>query len=174
MKTNWKQLAVFVLVLPAIVASGCASGDIDDPDSPPNVLQVAVTESPPVQGTRDSTTGACLFTITEWEARFNNEPKNELAVNSPMNDFFVERFVVNYSWPGAAVVVPPQRELPSPGTVAPGSEQSIKFEPILLQDFDPAMEGTTGILDMVVQARYADGTRVTLGLQESLVVSSCQ
>ena len=134
----------------------------------------AVTESPPVQGTRDETTGSCVFTITEWEARFNNVPKNELAVNSPVNDYFVERYTVNYSWPGAAVVVPPQRDLPSPGTVAPGAEQSIKFEPILLQDFDPAMEGTTGILDMVVRARYADGTRVTIGLQESLVVNACQ
>lgn len=174
MKRRNLCLAVFA-VLPVLAVLGCASGDIDDAGSPPNQLQVDLTETQPITGTRDTVTGNCIFQITEWEARFNNEPKNSLATESPFNDYFVEQFRVTYSWPGApAVPVPPPRDLPSPGTVKPGEQKSIRFEPILLQDFDPSMEGTTGILDMMVQARYSDGTRVNIPLRESIVIQSCQ
>jgi len=175
MKANWKQLWILAIAVPVLAAVGCAGGDIDDADSPHNVLQVSATETPAVTGSRDSTTGACVFTITEWEAKFKNVPKNSLATQSPFNDFFVERFAVSYDWLGAAnVTVPPDRDLPAPGTVAPNEEKSIKFEPILLQDFDGDMEGTTGILNMIAVARYADGTRVSIPFQEALVITSCQ
>jgi hypothetical protein len=174
MKANWKYLATALAALALVAVAGCASGDIDDPGSPHNALQVDVTQSPPVTGTEDSATGACVFKITEWEIQFKNVPKNSLATASPYNDFFVDYIIVNYDWPGAAVVVPPQRELPAPGTVSPDETATIKFEPILLQDFDPNMEGTTGLLDMSVVATYSDGTRITVPLREALVVDSCQ
>ena len=174
MKANWKYLATALAALTLVAVAGCASGDIDDPGSPPNALQVALTESPPVTGTLDALTGGCILTLTEWELQVTNVPKNTLAVASPYNDFFVDYIIVNYDWPGVAVVVPPQRELPSPGTVAPNKTVSIKFEPILFQDFDTNMQGTTGLLDMRVVARYADGSRISVPLRESLAVESCQ
>ena len=173
MKANWKYLATALVALVLVAVAGCASGDIDDPGSPPNVLQVLLTESPPVTGTQDEL-GNCLLTLTEWELQMTNVPKNSLAVASPYNDFFVDYVIINYDWPGGGVVVPPERELPAPGTVAPDKTVSVKFEPILFQDFDTNMQGTTGLMDMQVVARYADGSRVTVPLRESLVVESCQ
>lgn len=173
MKANWKYLALALAAVALVAVAGCASGDIDDPGSPPNALQVVVTESPPITGTLDPDTG-CVFTLTEWELQMTNVPKNSLAVASPYNDFFVEYIIIDYDWPGVAVVVPPQRELPSPGTVAPSKTVTIKFEPILLQDFDANMEGSTGLLNMRVVATYSDGTRVTVPLREAMVVDSCQ
>ena len=174
MKANWKYVATAVGALALVAVAGCASGNIDDAGSPPNALQVDITQSPPVTGTEDSVSGACVFKITEWEIQFKNVPKNSLATASPYNDFFVDYIVIRYAWPGVAVVVPPQRELPAPGTVSPSETATIKFEPNLLQDFDANMAGSTGLLDMTVVATYSDGTRVTVPLREALVVDSCQ
>lgn len=167
----YKLAVALVAASMALAIGGCADGDLDDPDSPPSELQVEITQSPALEGQLVS--GTCVLTVEEWTVTYNNVAKNSLATNSPFSDYFVESVTVSYTWPDVAVPIPPDRTIPSPGTVAIGATQGIRFEPILSQDLDGSMLGTSGILTLTIHARYGDGTRVTRQIGEVLQVNDC-
>ncbi len=115
MRTNsLMKIALPLFAVLILLAGGC-NGAVDDPDA--NViLEVVVTESPAITG-QDDGSGGCMFTITEWSADFLNQPKNDSATTSPYNDIIIRSWIVSYSWPGnAGIIPPPDRLLPSPGT----------------------------------------------------------
>lgn len=171
MHTNsFMKIALPLLAVLVLMAGGC-NGAVDDPDSSV-ILQLSVTESPSITG--QDTGGVCNFTITEWSADFINAPKNSSAVTSPYNDIIVRSWVVSYSWPGnAGIVPPPDRLLPVPGTVPANSQQSITFSPILFDDLTAAMAGTSAIMTMSVDAVTQTGDPVGLTILEQLDIESC-
>lgn len=155
------------------LAMSCASGPIDDASGAAVVLEVQITDSPAITGQFQD--GTCVIRITEWSAQFANIPKNSSATTSPYNDIIVEDIDISYSWPGAAgVTIPPERTIPSPGTVPANGSQSINFEPILLQDLSQDMLGTTGILALRINARTPVNDRITVNIGEALVIEQCQ
>ncbi len=166
-KNFFMKIALPLLAVLVLVAGGCNSA-LDDPDS--NViLQVAVTDSPAIIGQFDEATGGCTYTITPWSADFSNLPKNASAITSPANDIVVRSWVVSYSWPDVpGVTVPPDRLLPSPGTIPANGEQTIEFEPIYFQDITGAMANTSAILTMTVDAVTESGEVIELVILEQL------
>ena len=171
MRTNsFMKIALPLLVVLVLVAGGCNSA-VDDPDSSV-ILQVTVTESPAITGQDEG--GVCNFTITEWSADFANQPKNSSAVTSPYNDIIIRSWIVSYSWPGnAGIVPPPDRLLPLPGTVPANGQQSITFSPILFDDLTDAMAGTSAILTMTVDAVTQTGDPINLTILEQMDIESC-
>jgi len=168
---SWLSLALATVL--SLVLASCASGPIDDPSGAAVYLEVEITDSPSITGQFQQ--GVCVIQITEWGADFINLPKNSSATTSPYNDVIVEDIDISYAWPGApSVTVPPDRTIPSPGTVPADSSQSINFEPILLQDLTADMLGTTGILTMSINARTPVNDRIRVQIGEALIIEQCQ
>ena len=169
-KNSLVKIAFPILAVLILMAGGCNSA-VDDGDTSV-ILQVTVTESPAITGQDEG--GVCNFTITEWSADFANQPKNSSAVTSPYNDIIVRSWIVSYSWPGnAGIVPPPDRLLPVPGTVPANGQQSITFSPILFDDLTSAMAGTSAIMTMTVDAVTQTGYPLSLTILEQLDIESC-
>ena len=165
----WMILAVGLL----LAAAGCAESDIDEDDGPQVYLEVAVTESPAI--TCQEQAGVQVIEVTEWTAEYTNVPKNSLATTSPFNDIEVISVTVSYDFPDVAVVVPPARVLPSPGTVPAAGAQSVKFEPILFQDLDATMLGTSAILNLdIAWTTPVDDEVFFKTIGEVMMIEACQ
>ncbi len=172
MRTN-RRLVLAVAAGALLAMSGCVKGSIDDPGSAQVELQVALTDTPAV--TCSLQNGIPLFTVAEWSVTYNNVPKNELATTSPFNDIQIQSVTMSYDWPApAAVLIPPDRTIPSPATVPVSGSASVKIDPILLQDLDPNMAGTSGIVTMTIHARTGAGQSISKTVGETLAVSACQ
>jgi hypothetical protein len=173
MNKTLKNLTLLVLSGVVLATAGCVEGDLDNPNSAEVYLEVVLTESPPVRCQTQA--GANLITVEEWSASYANVPKNSLAETSPFNDIEIISVTINYDFPDINPAVwPPEREIPSPGTIIPDEEQQLTFEPILFQDLDVGLLGTSGILQMTIKWTTPSDTKVyTKRVGEVLMIESC-
>lgn len=173
MKKTIKYAVLLVLSAAVLATAGCVDGDLDHPDSAEVYLEVALTDSPPI--TCQTQGGIDVITVEEWGATYSNTPKNSLATTSPFNDIEIISVTISYDFPDINPAIwPPTRELPSPGAISPNEEQQINFDPILLQDVDSGLTGSSGILQMTIKwTTPSDTTVFTKRIGEVLHVETC-
>jgi len=174
MRTHTKLIARTVL----IVAAGWFAGCNSKIDSEPNVvLEVSTLNITPITGTRSSTTGACVFTITNASATFNNKPKNSLSGTSvaPFNDVVLRSVIVDYVWDDGAAVL--GQEFGVSGTVPSGGSVTTQFpivnNVVLTSGVNPR-DGHTATLSLRVFGITVAGESVTSDpTGGTLAVNSC-
>jgi len=174
MRTNKKLIARTVLLVAAGWFAGC-NGNID---SEPNVvLEVSTLNITPVTGTRSSTTGLCVFTITNASATFNNKPKNAVSgpSDAPFNDVVLRSVIVDYVWDDGAAVL--GQEFGVSGTVPAGGSVSAQFpvvNNVVLSSGVVPRDGHTATLSLRVFGVTVAGENVTSDpTGGTLAVNSC-
>ena len=164
-----RTLALSALVVLAALTS--CNGDIDDPDGPNVFLEAENVVIPPVNGTTDSTTGNCTFTITNASVTFKNKPKNEAGATSPFNDIVLEGVVVSYDWGlGSAPQSPATFGLG--GTVPANGSSPAQFAVTSANDL-LLHEGQTASLVMTFFGHTISGEAVSATTGGSLSVGTC-
>jgi len=164
------KLIVPVLVLAAGWFAGCNSTI----DSEPNVvLEVENLTIPPINGTRNTTTLQCTFTLANASATFKNKPKNALAGASPFNDIVLHNVTVAYTWDDATGVGAATFGLG--GTVPADGSSTGQFAVVNAFDLiqPSSREGHTASLSMTFRGTTVSGEDVSVTTGGTLTVNTC-
>jgi hypothetical protein len=166
-----KLIARTVLLAAAGWFAGC-NGTIDD--EPNVVLEVKTLNITPINGTRNATSGACVFTIQNATATFDNKPKNALAAASPFNDIVLQSVTVGYTWQNATVGVT-SSTFGVGGTIPADGSGSGQFSVVNAQDLLVPVnrEGQTASLTLVFRGVTVGGEAVSATTGGSLTVNTC-
>jgi hypothetical protein len=163
-----------------LAAAGWFAGCNSTIDKEPNVvLEVQNVSIPPIAGTRNATTGLCVFTLTNATATFKNSPKNALAGTSPFNDIVLQNLTVDYVWDDGVGVT--SALFGVGGTVPAGGTASGQFAVVNAQDLAPppqpdpltSREGHTASLVMTFRGVTVSGDAVWVTTGGSLTVNTC-
>ena len=169
---NAKRFWIALGALGVIAMLPACNSALDDSGSADVVLEIMTITGQPVQSQDNGAGGGCTFTVNEWTAQLRNQPKNELATQSPFGDIRLVSVLITYVWDDAFPSVP--RELPLAGTVPASGTQSITFQPILLGDLDSSREGHSANMTMLFQGRTVDDNAVSAyATGKTLTVNSC-
>jgi len=171
MRTHTKLIARTVLLVAAGWFAGC-NGTIDD--EPNVVLEVKTVTITPITGTRNATTGTCVFTITNATASFDNKPKNALATASPFNDIVLQSVTVDYFWQNAQAGVA-SSTFGVGGTIPANGTGTAQFSVVNAQDLllPVDREGQTASLTLTFRGTTVDGEAVSATTGGSLTVNTC-
>lgn len=168
--SNASRFLMALGVLGAAALFPACNSALDDPDTADVVLEVVTITAQPIES-QDDGSGVCTFTIQDWNAQLRNEPKSELATQSPFGDIRLVRIDATYDW-GLDGTVELSRALPITGTVAAGGTQAVQFTPIPLEDL-AGREGQSASMGMLFVGETYDGNPVTVWTSRMLVVNSC-
>jgi len=169
-----KQAKILALTV-VLAAAGWLAGCNSTIDSEPNVvLEVKTLTITPITGARDPVSGACLFTVTNATATFDNKPKNALAIESPFNDIVLQDVVVTYTWENSPVGVA-SSTFGVGGTVPANGSTPAQFAVVNAQDlFAPVnREGQTANLQLTFRGITVSGESVSTTTGGSLTVNTC-
>lgn len=165
-----KRILMTLGVLGVAAFLPACNSALDDPDSADVVLQVMSITGQPIQSQDDGT--GCTFLVQDWTALLGNEPKNELATQSPFGDIRLIRIDATYDWGGTGTDVV-FGALPLAGTVPAGGTQTVQFVPIMLENLT-GREGQSAAVTMLFVGESYDGNPVSvLATGKTLVVNSC-
>jgi hypothetical protein len=169
MRTHTKILAGTVVLAAAGWFAGC-NGTID---SEPNVvLEVKTLTITPITGATDAGTGACIFTITNATASFDNKPKNALASVSPANDIILQDVVVGYTWDDGVGVT--TATFGVGGSVTANGSGTGSFAVVNASDLEsPDRQGHTASLTLTFRGVTVSGDAVSVTTGGSLTVNRC-
>jgi hypothetical protein len=156
-------------VLGAVALSPACNSALDDPDTADVVLEVVTITAQPIEAQDDGS--GCTFTIQDWNAQLRNEPKSELATQSPFGDIRLVRIDATYDW-GNDGSVEQTAALPVSGTVQAGGTQAVQFTPIPLE-YLAGRDGQSASMGMLWVGETYDGNPVTTWTSRMLVVNSC-
>ena len=164
-------LALSVAVL-LLAVTGCTNDDLDDSGSADVVLEIETLENPPVSATLDSTSGACIFQVSDWRFGARNLPKNDLAGESGFNDISMTQVTITYQWIGGAVT--PQRVVGLGGIIIPvNGTASLELQPIAFDDLNGGLQGSTANLTMLFEGVTVEGSRVSQTVGRQLFIEGC-
>ena len=169
MRMPTKLIARTVLLAAAGWFAGC-NGTIDD--EPNVVLEVQTLNITPITGTRNATSGACVFTLTNATATFDNKPKNALAASSPFNDIVLQDVLVGYTWDDGVGVTAAQFGVGA--TIPADGSGSAQFAVVNALDLSsPSREGHTASLTLTFRGTTVSGDGVAVTTGGSLTVNTC-
>lgn len=168
--SNVSRFVMALGVLGAVALLPACNSALDDPDSADVVLEVVTITAQPVEA-QDDGSGECTFTVQDWNAQLRNEPKSELATQSPFGDIRLVRIEATYDW-GSDGSVEQSRILPVAGTVPAGGNQAVQFTPITFEDL-AGREGQSANMGMLWVGETFDGNPVTVFASRMLNVNSC-
>ena len=171
MRTHTKIAALTIV----LAASGMFAGCNQKVDEEPNVvLEVATMTVPPVTGTRDAASGACILTITNSTASFRNQPKNHLATTSPFNDIVLHDVFVTYAWDDGNGVT--QAQFGVGGTIPAAGTGSAQFSIVNGQDLvlPQNRENHSASLQLFFRGVTVAGEAVSCSTGGTLTVNPCQ
>ena len=169
MRKHTKILALTVVLAAAGWFAGC-NGTVDK--EPNVVLEVKTLTIAPIVGATDTVTGACVFTITNASATFENKPKNTLAVVSPANDIILRDVVVVYAWDDLTGVG--EAQFGVGGSVTANGTGTGSFAVVNAQDLAlPSREGHTASLTLTFRGVTVSGDPVSATTGGSLTVNTC-
>ena len=169
MRTYTKILATTVVLAAAGWFAGC-NGTYDK--EPNVVLEVKTLTITPITGATDPVSGACIFTITNATASFDNKPKNALAVESPANDIILRDVLVGYTWDDLTGATAAQFGVG--GTVTANGSGTGQFAVVNAQDLAvPSREGHTASLTLTFRGVTVSGDPVSVTTGGSLTVNTC-
>lgn len=157
-------------VLGAVALFPACNSALDDPDTADVVLEVVTITAQPIEA-QDDGSGVCIFTVQDWNAQLRNEPKSELATQSPFGDIRLVRIDATYDW-GSDGTVEQSRVLPVSGTVPAGGTQAVQFTPITFDDL-AGREGQSASMGMLWVGETYDGQPVSTWTSRMLNVNSC-
>lgn len=174
---SFRRCLYLVLAVGLALAAGCNSSGLDDPGSANVVLEIA--RLPQLTPVSASGTGPlCILTAPQTVTlQLKNQPKNSLAVTSPLNDIVVTTLQVDYTWTGG--ITTPALVIPVLGVVVPanGGTGDVPFLPVQVGDLTPvsAFSGQSAVLTFTVYGRTVDGKDLS-AVQGGAVlnINSCQ
>lgn len=171
MSKHSKMLVHAIVVGAVALFAGC--NDVID-HVPDVVLEVATLTIPSVSGAIDSTSGICVFTITQASGNFNVKPKNGLAITSPFNDVRLVDVTVNYLWDDGLGVTGPT-VFPLAGTIPANGSATASFSIVNGLDIvSPSREGRTARLNLLFRGVTISGDLVSVPSGGALNVNTCQ
>jgi hypothetical protein len=170
MRTHTKKILALAVVFAAVGWFVGCNGTYDD--EPNVVLEVKTLTIAPITGARDAASGACIFTITNATAAFDNKPKNALATESPANDILLQDVVVGYTWDDGQGVT--AATFGVGGSVIANGSGTGSFAVVNAQDLSiPDRQGHTASLTLTFRGVTVSGDPVSTATGGSLTVNTC-
>jgi len=168
---RWLKLMLAAVLV--VAGAACIPGGIDSGSSADVVLEVTALDNPPVTGQVQGT--ACAFTVEDWTATLQNQPKSELATTSPFNDIVLVDVDIVYTFINAAIVVPMRTVGLGDVVIEAGGSNTVGFAPISFDDLlsNPAIQGSTANLELTFHARTVEGATISDTVYRQLFVETC-